>query len=136
MPTTANRGYTYPDSTGSTQLWQHFETLADDIDTDIDAVLAELPVRVAAGLVEVTLAAAASGFTAITFPVGRFTVAPLVVATLNEAPGGSAKFVPRVIAITTSGANVYCYTGDATTQTASVDVAWLAIQMTASTAAG
>ena len=35
MGTTSNRGYVYPDSTSDTQIWAHFETLADDIDADV-----------------------------------------------------------------------------------------------------
>jgi hypothetical protein len=48
MPDTS-RGYTYPASTGSTEIWTHFEELADDINTDVDA-LAKPPVgRIVAG---------------------------------------------------------------------------------------
>jgi hypothetical protein len=135
VPSTS-RGYTYPDSTGHTRIWEHFEELADDIDTDLAAVFALLPVRVAAGAVNVTLTAAASGNAAIVFPVGRFTVSPLVVALLNNAPGGTAKFVPRAINVTASGADIYVYTGDSSTQTGTAGVSWIAVQMTASTAAG
>jgi hypothetical protein len=135
VPSTS-RGYTYPDSTGHTRIWEHIEELADDVDTDLAAVLALLPVRMAAGSISVTLTAATSGFTAITFPVSRFSVAPLVIATLQDAPGGTGKFVPRVISITSSGANVYCYSGDGTSVTGTATVGWIAIQMTASTAAG
>lgn len=34
MPDTP-RGYTYPASTDHTRLWEHFQTLATDIDTDV-----------------------------------------------------------------------------------------------------
>jgi hypothetical protein len=135
VPSTS-RGYTYPDSTGHTRIWEHIEELADDIDADLVAALALLPVRVAAGAVNVTLTGVASSFASFTFPIGRFTVSPLVVALLNNAPGGSAKFVPRAINVTASGADMYVYTGDATTQTATAGVSWIAVQMTASTAAG
>lgn len=92
------------------------------------------PFAIAAGLVNVSLSAVNAAFTNITFPVGRFTVAPLVFATLQSAPGGSQKFVPRVLNATTSGASVYVYTGDTTAQTATVSVAWEAIQMTPTSA--
>lgn len=36
MPNTANRGYTYPDSGGSVNLWEHFEELAEDVDADVE----------------------------------------------------------------------------------------------------
>jgi hypothetical protein len=131
-----SRGYTYPDSTGHTRLWEHFEELADDIDTDLAAVFALLPVRMAAGSVVVTLTAVAFNSSAIVFPVGRFTVAPLVVCSLGNAPGGTQKFVPRTINQTTSGADVWVYTGDQTSQTGTCVVSWIAIQMTAGAAAG
>lgn len=38
MGTTDNRGYTYPESTDHNRLWEHFETLADDIDGDVDVI--------------------------------------------------------------------------------------------------
>ncbi|KAB2807979.1 hypothetical protein F9L07_25250 [Pimelobacter simplex] len=94
------------------------------------------PFAIATGVVNVALSAVNSAFTNITFPAGRFTVPPLVLATLQSAPSGSQKFVPRVLNATTSGASVYVYTGDTTAQTATVNVAWEAIQMTPTTAAG
>lgn len=35
MGTTANYGWTYPDSGSNANLWEHFETLADGIDTSL-----------------------------------------------------------------------------------------------------
>ncbi|KAB2808305.1 hypothetical protein F9L07_22585 [Pimelobacter simplex] len=94
------------------------------------------PFAIATGVVNVALSAVNSAFTNITFPAGRFTVAPIVLATLQSAPSGSQKFVPRVLNATTSGASVYVYTGDTTAQTATVNVAWEAIQMTPTSAVG
>ncbi|MDG4790366.1 hypothetical protein O7626_31355 [Micromonospora sp. WMMD1102] len=37
MPTTG-RGYTYPASTGHTRIWEHLETLAEDINDDVDDI--------------------------------------------------------------------------------------------------
>jgi hypothetical protein len=108
----------------------------DEGDAAIEALLAFLPVRVAAGSTTVTLTASGADFTAVTFPASRFTVAPLVFATVSSGAAGTSKFVPRVLAVTTTGANVYVYTGDATSATGSVSVSWLAVQMTATTAAG
>lgn len=39
MPDTGNRSYTYPDSTGSVEIWTHFEALADDVDVDVQAIV-------------------------------------------------------------------------------------------------
>lgn len=48
MGSTPNRAYVYPDSTSDTQIWTHFETLADDIDADVETVsdrVANLEIR-------------------------------------------------------------------------------------------
>jgi hypothetical protein len=37
MPDTT-RGYTYPDSTGSVEIWTHIEALATDVDADVQAI--------------------------------------------------------------------------------------------------
>lgn len=42
MGATANRSYPYPDSTSDTQLWDHFEALADAIDLDVVALINEV----------------------------------------------------------------------------------------------
>lgn len=44
MGTTANRAYAYPASTDSVQLWTHFQTLADDIDADVEDLENDLTV--------------------------------------------------------------------------------------------
>ncbi|SIQ07439.1 hypothetical protein [Micromonospora avicenniae] len=38
MPTTSN-GITYPTSSGHTRIWEHFQTLAEDVDGLIDTIL-------------------------------------------------------------------------------------------------
>lgn len=38
MPDTPNRSYTYPDSTGSVEIWEHLQALAEDVDTDVQAL--------------------------------------------------------------------------------------------------
>ena len=45
MGTTPARGYVYPDSSSDTQIWAHFETLADGIDADVDMIVARPIVR-------------------------------------------------------------------------------------------
>ncbi|KAB2809269.1 hypothetical protein F9L07_19705 [Pimelobacter simplex] len=94
------------------------------------------PFAIAVGEALVTVTAAVSGNTAITFPAGRFTVAPKVQATVQDAPSGSQTFVARVINATTTGASIYIYTGNNATATATVKVAWEAIQMTSTSAVG
>jgi hypothetical protein len=70
----------------------------------------------------------------ISFPAGRFRNTPIVTATIQNAPGGSATLVPRVINVTPTGASIYVYTGDggpagATGQVITLNVAWQAVQM-------
>lgn len=92
--------------------------------------------RMSAGQVTMTMSNEAVKFTTVTFPVGRFTVAPLVTVSLASAPAGSAKLVPRVVGVTNTGCSVYVYTGDQTNTTAGAFlVNWVAVQM-ADTAAG
>lgn len=94
------------------------------------------PYAKAVGTVNVTLTAQSSNFAAITFPAGRFTVPPRVFVSMQSAPGGTGKFVPRAIAVTETGANVYCYTGDGTATTGTMQVVWNAEQMTETSADG
>lgn len=94
------------------------------------------PYATAAGSGAVSLSAASNGSTSITFPASRFTQTPMVSATIVSAAGGSQKFVPRLISVSTSGGTFYIYTGDSTTATASVNVHWIAVQMTSSSGAG
>lgn len=90
----------------------------------------------AAGSVTVTCTTSSFGQTSISFPAGRFTVAPIVMATLQGAPTGSGKYSARVINVTSSGALVQIYDGDSSANTFSVVVGWVAVQMTTTTADG
>lgn len=42
---TTTRGYTYPASTDHTRLWEHFQTLATDIDGDVGDLATELEAK-------------------------------------------------------------------------------------------
>lgn len=88
------------------------------------------PYALAVGSVVVSLSGTSNANTAFTYPVSRFTgtgQTPLCFATMISAAGGSQKFVPRVLNLNTTGATMYVYTGDSTTATANISVAWLAI---------
>jgi hypothetical protein len=63
MPTTTNYGWTYPDSSGSTQLWTHFQTLATGIDTSLKTVANAVPYSTSQ-----TLAASAASVTFSSIP--------------------------------------------------------------------
>lgn len=100
MPQTT-RGIVFPDSTGHTRLWEHYQTLAETADTAIGGTLTLTQVlavtgRHAAGTGTVGAPSAANGTVtiAVTFPVGRFTAAPVVVAVpTNNLPINSNQVV-------------------------------------------
>lgn len=136
MGTTA-RGVVYPDDSSPIDgIQDDMEALAESVDVALDDAVDALPFRTAAGEVVVSLSASNVGFSPITFPVGRFTVPPLLLATIKTAPGGSQKFVVRALNTTVTDAAIYVYTGDASSATGSVSVAWFAVQMTPASAAG
>jgi hypothetical protein len=99
------------------------------------------PFSMAAGETSVTIAKnAIYGSIAISFPPYRFRVKPIVTCSLNSAPGGSNNIVPRIINETPVGASIYLYTADeqpaSTTAAVTVNVNWLAVQMSEDVAAG
>lgn len=109
----------------------------DDISLALANTLdANIPFRMSAGQGSITLATAASGSVAVTFPTSRFTVAPLVICSLSNAPSGSQKLSARAINASTTGATLWVYTGDQTNVSCTVTVAWWAIQFTTTTANG
>jgi hypothetical protein len=130
MSGTTSKGYPYVLGSDSA------DTIDDTSLALANKLEAVVPFAMASGQVVVTLTAAASGFTAITFPGGRFTVAPNVIVSQVNAPSGTQKFVCRCINSTTSGASVYAYTGDGSTATGSATIAWWAVQMTTASANG
>lgn len=93
--------------------------------------------RFAAGRATVNVNASDRGVVAITFPNGRFTQAPIVTVSLQNAPGGSGSLNARAYNVTTAGCDLYVYTGNnATTTATGVSLGWHAVQMLDSAAAG
>lgn len=90
----------------------------------------------AAGSVSVTVTAASSGATAVTFPTGRFSVTPLVTISLVDPATGSARLVPRVTSPTSTGFTATVLTGDNSITTSTVTLHWHAKQMLFAAAAG
>jgi hypothetical protein len=88
----------------------------------------------ASGTVSVTLTASSSGTATVTFPVGRFTVAPLVQLTKFSGAGGATLTIPMVTALSSSSMTVGLYA--TANQTVTVPIHWWAVQMTTSTANG
>ena len=90
------------------------------------------PYSVAAGAVSITGTGTQFATATVTFPVGRFSVAPLVTATVTSA---SATFFASTNSITSTGftARLAIASGTFTT---THSVQWQATQMTSTTAAG
>ena len=77
----------------------------------------------ASGTVQIKLTNAATGQMAITFPPGRFTAAPLVVAT----PVGSFLYCAAVGApVTAAGCNILLFNRDGTSSNVTLNVNWTA----------
>ena len=91
------------------------------------------PWRWAQGSVAMSLSADASQSAAVTFPAGRFTLAPLVQVS-RGANGG--RFVPYAASVTASGFTAGVASGDGSTYTGTVTVYWRAEQATPWSAAG
>lgn len=94
------------------------------------------PFRQAAGTVSVTLTASNVGSATINFPAGRFTFAPLVFATLNTSGVNMRKLRIQIGGSTTTSANLVVSTGDGSSETVTVTVAWHAVQMLPTSASG
>lgn len=76
----------------------------------------------------------AGGTKSVSFPAGMFTVAPLVQATKQGAQ--SAKYIPYVTDITTSGCTVGLYSGDGSGATTTTTIAIRAVQTAPNRAGG
>ena len=81
--------------------------------------------KIVTGTANVAVNASASGTVAITFPAGRFSTTPNVQVT--KATANLPKFIPYTTAITTTGATIGVYSGDGTSATGTISVAWTAI---------
>jgi hypothetical protein len=127
MPNTT-KGWPYPASTDTPDVPRDMKALADKAD-------ASLPFAVAAGTVTHTAASAAQTTVAVTFPVGRFTVAPIIQQSVQNNGASSTTYAPRTSAgVTTSGFTSVLNTTAAVS--GSTVVGWTAIQMGAAAAAG
>ena len=121
MPATTPRGYPYP--LGSDRVMDGDDSihdLATAIDTRLGAMAAGAGVLPAPGALNVPTSLA------ITFPAGRFTVAPIVVATFQGT--GPQLFTPISYAGTSaSGCTLYAARTSGALTT--IPIAWLAIQV-------
>lgn len=99
-----------------------------------------IPYAVAANTVTASSGSLASGVnvsTAVTFPAGRFSQAPIVLVTLNSAVSGSNFLEGKANAITSSGFNLLVYNmGTSAAVFSNAVFGWVAYQMTPTSASG
>lgn len=117
MPANTPKGYTYPVGTDRVMDGDNsIRTLAEQVDTNLG--------RAAGGLVTITPSGAGAATpVAVTFPAGRFTVAPYMVS--NMSAGSNTDRQTGVTGVTTTGATITLTSATA----AAVPVYWLALQI-------
>lgn len=100
------------------------------------------PFAQASGVVTVSVLKGGNfGSSQIVFPGGRFTIPPIVTISINNGPGGSQSFIPRTYNASTSGTTAALYAGGWEANSSAPNafgctLAWTAVQMTATSAAG
>ena len=99
----------------------------------INWLIAVTPFAQAAGEATVTMSSVSNVSIAVTFPTGRFSVAPRVVCSPN---GGNSKIHAQATAITATGFTLYVSSGDGTSITVSTTCDWHAVQMQSGAASG
>lgn len=120
MPATTTKGYPYPVGTDRVMDGDDsIKNLATEVDTHLG--------RVASGSVMVSLpTAGVAGSIAVTFPVGRFTVAPQIATALASGNAGyMGGTATGVTGITTSGCVISAVRSGSNT---SMGVSWVANQ--------
>jgi hypothetical protein len=90
------------------------------------------PYAVAAGAATVTLASASTGTVTVTLPTSRFTIAPIVLATVQT----STFWVVGVTAVSATSVDLSIRHINGTLTTGTVPLHWQAIQMTPTSASG
>lgn len=93
-----------------------------------------MPYAMAAGQATISVSNSTGGTVDVSFPAGRFAVAPRIQVT--KASGGGAKYVPYTTSRTASGCRIGVYAGDGTAGTQTVVLDWTAVQMTSASADG
>lgn len=133
MPETTNRAYTYPASTGHTRLWEHYQTLADDIDADVEIVATAVEDK-ATAVVKASDETVTSSTTMqddnelfVTLPVGLWRVEAMLIFT--GATGGDFKCTWS-FAGTAAGSQGRMMLGPATATTSAVDTSMRAANTT------
>lgn len=117
MPSTTTRGFRYPlDSDPVSDGAAAVRNLADDVNSKVGAI--------ARGTSTVTVTASTIGTAAVSFPAGRFTAAPAVVATGNN----SSVWMAYVQAVTKDRFTLGVRQVQGTSTSATVSVHWIAVE--------
>lgn len=117
-------------TSGAPTVWNIYRTLLK-----VPAAAGSGPFAQAAGSVTglAAIAAGAGTTTAITFPVGRFTVPPIVTVTVFT----STRLTPAIVVVpTTTGCSVRLENWTAAQASGVIGFAWHAVQMTSGAAEG
>lgn len=110
-----------------------YRSAADTLKTD-DALIVtgqltapNLP-KFATGSTTFVFSATSTVDNAISFPVGRFSGTPKVVATLTSLPSGSSALIVRGSAVSSSGATLRCNDTGGASRTLNITCDWIAIE--------
>lgn len=115
MPANTPHGYPYPLGT---------DRVADG-DNDIQALATAVDTKLGIGMAgtnTVTISAAPSGSLAVTFPVGRFTSVPAVVASSS----GTSTYIANVSTVSATGFTLNVFHRDGTSSSTSIPAHWIA----------
>jgi hypothetical protein len=123
MPNTPALSLPYPPPTGvAPDVPYYLQQLAEAVEAVITDAGSQKPI--ASGVQTFEFTADATIAETITFPVGRFSVAPIVVAVPNSGAGAATGLSCRVTIITASSCEIYA---DATSSiTANIPIGWIA----------
>lgn len=117
---------------GGNQNASLIDDYALELATKLDAVV---PFAMAAGSGTITITAATSGSVTLTYPTGRFSVAPIVTVA-NLGGSGSSQVYLGVTANSASSVTITAYQRDNATVTATITVHYHAVQMNTGAANG
>jgi hypothetical protein len=95
------------------------------------------PYAMAQGAYTTSMSAQSNKSDAVTFPTGRFSVAPQVYAMIQSTNAGTWQLILRADTLTTTGCNINVAMYNLTSITvATIPIGWVAVQMTPSSATG
>lgn len=134
---TANYGWTTPTLGSSNNVPADLLSLASQVDTTVKSLMARLPHSMAAGSIKAGQKTAIYTHT-VTFPAGRFSVPPIVTATIDNPASGTNQLQVVVGTVTAASAEIIFLVapGGAWTGGLWCTATWTAVQMKSTTAEG